>query len=79
MTIEVHFYYGVPFLRAHVENHPVSEDAGIVDQDIKSAKGVNGGLDDVLTAFSSSYGIIVGDRFTTCILNLIHHEVSGFF
>jgi len=33
---------GVPLFFAHVEDHAVAEDAGVVDEDVEAAEGVEG-------------------------------------
>jgi hypothetical protein len=39
---------GVPFLLAHVEDHPVTQDAGVVHQDVEPALLGDGGVDQRL-------------------------------
>ena len=38
---------GVPLLLAHVEDHPVAEDSGSVDEYVESAELVERGLNDL--------------------------------
>lgn len=48
VTLEMHTDHCVPLLLTHIGKHPVAQESGIVDQDIQAAKGIDGGVDEVL-------------------------------
>ena len=52
----MHVHDGVPQAVVHVGEGLVTEDAGVVDDDINTAKGVDGGLDDGITVLSRELG-----------------------
>ena len=60
----------VPFLLGHVEHHAVAEDAGDRHDDVELAEVVEGGLDDILAAFHSGYGVVAGDGISAGGLDL---------
>ena len=51
----------VPVGLLHVEGHLVPQDAGVVDQDVEPAEGVDGLVDDVLAAFPRA-DVVAVDR-----------------
>ena len=53
----------VPLLGGHVDEHPVAEDAGVVDQHVEPAEGVDGGLDDPTGGVVVADVVAVGDGF----------------
>ena len=59
----------------------VAQDAGVVDDDIDLAESVDGGLDDVLTAFGRGHRVVVGHGLATCIDylldGLVGHRGTG--
>jgi len=59
----LHGHHLIPLLLAHVEDHPVAEDAGVVHEDIDAAELIDGGLDDVLAAVHRGDRVVVGDGF----------------
>jgi len=58
---------GVPEVGRHVCEGLVAEDAGVVDEDVYGAEGVDGGFDDGVAFFAAVLG---GDGFATCLFDL---------
>src|SRR5436853_571405 len=54
----------VPALLAHVEDHPVAQDAGAGDEDVDAAEARERGADDAPSTFPVGDGVRVGDRLT---------------
>src|ERR1043166_7766215 len=54
----------VEILDAHVEDHPVAQDAGIVDDDVNVAPLLDGGLDHPLGAIEVRDVVAIGQGFT---------------
>ena len=52
----------VPLLLGHVDEHPVAQDAGVVDQDVEVAEGLDGGVDETLAALPVGNVVGVGHR-----------------
>ena len=50
MALEVDGDDGVPLLLGHVDQHPVAQDAGVVDQHVEVAERLDGGVDHALAA-----------------------------
>ena len=60
----------VPRLLVHVEDHPVAQDAGVVDQDVGLAEGVERALEDALRALVIGHALAVRDRVAAHLLDL---------
>ena len=56
---------GVPVLDGHVEDHPVAQDARVVDHDVQIAVLVDGRIDDPLGAVEVGDVVAVGDGLAT--------------
>ncbi len=52
----------VPLLLGHVDQHPVPQDAGVVDQHVEVAEGLDGGVDQALAALPVADVVGVGHR-----------------
>src|SRR3984893_14795594 len=52
----------VEILFAHVEDHAVAQDAGVVDRDVELAEVVQRALDDALGGLEIADALEVGDR-----------------
>ncbi len=63
---------GIPFGLGHVREHPVAEDAGVVDDDVQIAEGVERRLHEPLGALEVGHALAVGDRLPTHRLDLGH-------
>ena len=59
-ALEVHRYDVVPLLLAHVENHPVAEDAGAGYHCVQLAVVVYGGLDNLFAALHGRHRLLAG-------------------
>ena len=57
----------------HLVERFIAQDAGVIDDDINFAKGVNGSLDNGSATVGRRYGIMVCDGIPTASLNFIHH------
>src|SRR5439155_23957608 len=77
VALEVHGHDLVPLLLAHVEDHAVAEDAGVVDEDIDPPEFVDCGLDDVLPAVHGRDGVVVCDCLVALGLDLGDDLVGG--
>jgi hypothetical protein len=75
-ALEVDLDHRVPLRLAHVGEHAVTEDAGVVDQDVEPAEGLDGGRDEPLGAVPVADVIGVGDGLAAHGLDLVH-DVLG--
>jgi hypothetical protein len=64
----------VPVGLAHLLERDVAEDAGVVDEDVDLAEGVDGGLDDGVAVLDR---VVVGDRGAAGGLDLVDDLVGG--
>lgn len=64
----------VPVLILHVLEADITEDTGIVKEDIDTAEVLNGSLDDGLTILNA---VVVGSRLTASGADLLDNEVCG--
>jgi hypothetical protein len=64
----------VPVSLLHVLEADISQDAGVVDEDIDAAKGIDGSLDD---GFAILDRIVVGDGLAACRADLVDDLVGG--
>lgn len=62
----------VPLLVGHVGKSLVTEDTGVVDQDIDSAKVVDGGLDDSITILNIS---LVANGLASELLDFLNGSI----
>ena len=62
--------YRMPIFRFHFDKTFIAQDAGVVDEDIHRAKGLQGRLDDGFTAVRRRHIVIVGHGFAAGRLNL---------
>ena len=62
----------VPLVFRHVEDHPVAQDAGIVDQDVQLAERGDGGFDDALGAVEVGHALEVRHRFAAEGFDFVH-------
>ena len=66
----------VPLVLRHVEDHPVAQDAGVVDQDVELAERVDGGFDDAFGAVEVGHALEVRDRFAAEGLDFVHDPLG---
>jgi hypothetical protein len=64
----------VPIRLLHVLEADISQNTGIVDENINATKGINGRLDD---GFSILDRIVVADRLAACGADLFDDFVCG--
>jgi hypothetical protein len=64
----------VPVGLFHVLKADIAQNAGVVDKDIDTAKGVNGRLDNGLTILDR---VVVGNSFAACAADLVDDLVCG--
>ena len=64
----------VPVRLLHVLEADIAKNTGVIDEDINAPKGIDCGLDDVLSILD---GIVVGDRITASGLDLLDYFVCG--
>ena len=64
----------IPVNLLHLLEGDVTEDTGVVDDDVDSAEGINSGLDNLVTELN---GVLVSDSDTTGSLDLINDGISG--
>ena len=67
----------LPFLDVHLEEHAVTQDAGIVDDAIDAAEEIDRRLDDVVGRLPGRHVIGVGQCFTTGGTNFIDNLLGG--
>jgi len=70
----MHFQNQIPVRLGHLGKADIAQDAGVIDNDIHRAKGIQCGLDDTLAMFNR---VIIGDCFTAECLDLFHHLVGS--
>src|SRR5438552_3643188 len=76
-ALQVHGHHRVPVLLRHVEDHPVAQDAGVVDHDVELAEGVERALDDALGGLEVGHAVAVRDRLAAPLLDLGDHLLGG--
>jgi hypothetical protein len=70
----VHPVDQVPVLLLHVLEADIAQDAGVVDEHIDAAKGVDGRLDDGLSVLDR---VVVGHGFAACGFDLVDDCICG--
>jgi hypothetical protein len=70
----VHLDDQVPVLVLEVLEGNVAQDAGVVDEDVDAAKGLDGGLDDALAVLDA---VVVGDGLAAGLFDLVDDDISG--
>ena len=72
MTLQVHRDDGIPLGLGHVDQYPVPQDAGVVDQHVQVTKGLDGGVDHALAALPVRDVVGVGHRLATHGFDLVN-------
>ena len=72
----MHVDDGVPLLLTHVEDHPVAQDAGDVDENVELAVLVERLAHHVLGGLVVGDAVAVGDRFAAGLFDLLDHFVG---
>ena len=73
-TLDVDLEDQVPILILHVLEADISEDSGIVDEDVDAAERLDGCVDDLVAVLDR---IVVGDGLAAGLLDLIDHDIGG--
>ena len=74
---QVHGDDRVELLLGHVDEHPVAEDARVVDHDVEPSEGVDRRLDDAARSGVVRDVVGVGDRLTPQGRDLVHDLLCG--
>ena len=61
----------VPLLLGHVGEHPVAQDAGVVDDDVQIAERLDRGVDEALGSLPAADTVAVGDGLAAHPLDLV--------
>lgn len=70
----MHGHNQIPVLVAHVLEGDVSQDTGIVDQDVNAAVILDGGLDDAVAILDA---VIVGYCFAACGFDFVDDDICS--
>jgi hypothetical protein len=73
-TPDVHLHDQIPVGILHVLEANVSEDSRIVDQDVDSAKGLDGCVDDLVAILDR---VVVGNSLAAGCFDLVDDDVCG--
>jgi len=73
-SLDVYLHHQVPVLVFHVLEADVAQDAGIVDEDVNPAKGLDRGLDDLAAVLD---GVVVCDGLAASRCDLLDNLVRG--
>ena len=76
MALEMDADNVVPLLLGHVEDHPVAQDAGDVDQDVELAELLDRLIDEPLAARHARDIHVIGDRLAAGGHDLLDHIVG---
>jgi hypothetical protein len=77
MTLEVDGDHGVPLVLGHVDEHPVPEDPGVVDEDVEASVAVGRAADHVLGGREIGDVVVARDRLAAGGDDLVHDGLSG--
>jgi hypothetical protein len=77
VTLEVDVDDGVPFRLVHVETHLVAQDAGVVDEHVEPAEGVDRLVHECFGAAPRRDAVVVRDRVAALRLDLVDHLLRG--
>lgn len=64
----------VPVLVLNILEADITQDTGVVDQNVDATKCLDGSLDDLVTIFD---GVIIGNCLSTVLLDLIDYYIGG--
>ena len=67
---------GVPVLFAHVEDHAVAQDAGVVDDDVQLAEVIDCAIDDPLGRLEVGDALEVGDCLAARRADFLDHVLG---
>ena len=72
-AVQVHVDHGVPFLEAHLVEHAIAQDAGVIDHAVKLAEIADRVGHHRLRVFITRDAAEVGDRLATHGFDFAHH------
>ena len=72
VALEVDADHGVPLRLGHVREHPVAQDAGVVDEHVQVAEGLHRRVDQALGGVEVGDVVVVGDGLAAGRLDLGH-------
>ena len=73
-SLDVYLHHQVPVLIFHVLEADIAQNAGIVDEDINSAKGLDRSLDDLVAVLNR---VVVRDGLAASRCDLLNNLVCG--
>ena len=73
-SLDVYLHHQVPVLIFHVLEADIAQNAGIVDEDINSAKGLDRSLDNLVTVLDR---VVVRDGLAASRCDLLDNLVCG--
>src|SRR5439155_9977697 len=74
---EMHGDHRVPLLLAHVEDHPLAEDAGAADEDVQVAKRLERGVDRGAAARHGRHALGARHRAAAARFDLLRDRLGG--
>ncbi|CAO0835158.1 hypothetical protein SMICM17S_01060 [Streptomyces microflavus] len=77
MALEVDAHHRVPVVLVQVDEHPVAQEARVVDQGVEAAEGVQGGGDQGGGALGGGDVAVVDDRFAAPGRDLLDDPAGG--
>ena len=76
VALQVHVDDRIEVILCHVDEHPIPQDAGVVDEDVQVTEVLNGGVDEALATFPVGDVIGVGHSLAAHGPNLIGHHLG---
>ena len=77
VALQMHLDDRVPVGLGHVDQYPVPQDAGVVDQDVKITEGLDGRIDQALATVPVGDVVGVGHRPSPGGDDLVDHLLGG--
>lgn len=71
------FDHRIPLLQAHIDEHAVAQDAGVVDDDTQISKGIRRTLDRTFRPFPFGDVVAIRNCFPTRPADVVHHFTGG--
>ena len=69
----------MPVIGLHFQKAFVPQDAGIVDDNVHGAEGVQGAFDDFFTTFGCGHTVIIRNGLSAQCVNLVNDRVRRSF
>jgi hypothetical protein len=73
VALQVDVDHRVPLVLGHVDDHAVTQDPGVVDEDVEVTEGLDGGVDEPLCALPGRHAVAVGERLASHAVDLVDH------